>query len=207
MAGSINHVFVSTVPDEGVDTEVGPDEWNDGLVVSGGSDGQAMVRRVAAADGWELAYLGAPPAFVNVTQAANSGTGETTLHTHTLPVDFFNANKRGIRIVYRGSFAANGNAKTLRFKFGSSAAIVLNPVQGSPNGLRFEVEILVFRTASDAQVIYCKTRIGLTGAIDFDDKSTDAEDDGATIAMLFTGQSAVASSDILLDHSQVEFLA
>ena len=51
MAGKINHRFVSTVPDEGVATEFGPNELNDSLVVSAGTDGQHMVRRTAQADG------------------------------------------------------------------------------------------------------------------------------------------------------------
>src|SRR6185503_3328007 len=126
MAGEILHKFESTVPDEGVSTEVGPDEWNDSLKVDGGADGQAMVRRTSADDGWELIYLGAPLAFINATQVANSGTGETSLHSFTLPADFFNANKRAVRVTMWGSFAANGNTKTLKFKNGANV-ITLNP--------------------------------------------------------------------------------
>lgn len=205
MAGSINHAFVSTVPDEGVDTEVGPDEWNDGLVVSGGSDGMAMVRRVAAADGWELAYLGAPVAFINATQAANSGTGLTDLHSFTFPADHFNVNKRSVRYTLKGSFAANANVKTLNFVWGAGAAIVLNPVTGSPNGVRFEVEIVVTRTGSDAQNIYIKSLVGLS-AYDLVSKTGRTEDDGAAIIGKITGQSGTASSDILLDQTTVEYL-
>src|SRR5690349_18679154 len=109
MAGSIKHAYVSPVPDEGVSTEVGPDEWNADLVVAGGSDGQAMVRRTSATDGWELIYLGIPLAFSNVTQAANSGTGETDLHSYTLPAGHFAVDKKRIVIRADGSFAANAN--------------------------------------------------------------------------------------------------
>lgn len=205
MAGAINHAFESTVPDEGVSTEVGPDEWNANLEVSGGADGQAMVRRTSATDGWELIYLGAPLAFINATQVANSGTGETDLHSFTLPADFFNVNKRAIRIKAEGSFAANGNTKTLKFKLGAAGTVTLNPVTTAPNGVRFSVEILVIRTASDAQSIFAKVLVGLA-AFDLVSLTTTTEDDGATMVAKFTGQSGTASSDILLDNTTVEYL-
>jgi hypothetical protein len=205
MAGKIKHRFQSSVPDEGISTEVGPDEWNDSFVVSEGNDGAAMVRRTSATDGWETIYLGAPLAFINATQAANSGTGETDLHTFTFPVDHFNANKRAVRFILKGSFAANGNTKTLRFKWGAAAAIVLNPVTAAPNGVRFEVEIVVIRTGVDAQDVYIKSLVGLAG-YDLVSKTARTEDDGATIVGKVTGQSGTASSDILLDLTTVEYL-
>jgi hypothetical protein len=136
MAGAINLRFVSAVPDEGVASEFGPDELNDSLVVSGGLDGQAMVRRTSATDGWELINLGAMLAFINATQAANSGTGETDLHSFTYLADHFNVNKRKTRMTINGSFAANGNTKTLKFKLGSKS-VTLNPTTVAPNGVRF----------------------------------------------------------------------
>lgn len=205
MAGAIKHVFVLTVPDEGVSTEVGPNEWNDGLVVSEGADGQSMIRRTSATDGWELIYLGAPLVFINATQAANSGTGETDLHSFTLPADHFNANKRAIRIKASGSFAVNGNTKTLRFKLGGGATIVLNPVTTAPSGVRFDVEILVIRTGVDAQSVFIKSLVGLA-AFDVVSLTARTEDDGAAIIAKITGQSGTASNDILLDCTTVEYL-
>lgn len=204
MAGAIKHAFVSTVPDEGVSTEVGPDEWNDGLVLSEGADGQALVRRTSAADGFELIYLGAPLVFINATQAPNSGTGETDLHSFTLPADFFNANKRSVRIKAEGSFAANGNTKTLKFYLGTED-VTLNPVTTAPNGVRFSVEILAIRTGSDAQKIFAKVLVGLA-AFDLVSVTSATEDDGAAIIAKITGQSGTASSDILLDVTTVEYL-
>jgi hypothetical protein len=205
MAGAINHRFDSPVPDEGVAEEVGPNEWDDSLVVSEGADGQAFVRRTSATDGWELIYLGAPLAFINATQAANSGTGLTDLHAFTFPLDHFNANKRAVRYKFTGSFAANANVKTLNFVWGGGAAIVLNPVTGSPNGVRFDVEILVIRTGVDAQDIYIKSLVGLA-AYDLVSKTSRTEDDGAAIIGKITGQSGTASNDILLDCTTVEYL-
>lgn len=205
MAGAFKHAFPSPVPDEGVAEEVGPDEWNAPLVMSEGNDGAAAVRRTAEATGWELIYLGAPLAFINATQAANSGTGVTDLHSFTFPIDHFNANKRSVRYTLKGSFAANANVKTLRFVWGAGAAIDLNPVTGSPNGVRFEVEIVVTRTGVDAQNIYIKSLVGLA-AYDLVSKTSRTEDDGAAIIGKITGQSGTASSDILLDQTMVEYL-
>lgn len=205
MAGKIKLRFQSTVPDEGVATEFGPNEINDSLVVSEGADGQAAVRRTAAADGWLLGYLGAPLPFINATQAANSGTGETDLHSYAIGAAHFDANKRAIRLVAKGSFAANANAKTLRLKWGAGAAITLNPVTGSPNGVRFKVEVILVRTGVDAQDLYIETLVGLT-ALDLDSKTGRTEDDGAAQILKITGQSAVGSNDILLDYSMVEYL-
>lgn len=203
MAGSINHVFVSAVPDEGVSTEVGPDEWNDGLVVSGGSDGQAMVRRTSADDGWELMYLGAPLVFIDTTQSANSGTGETDLDSFTIAASHFNANKRAIRVTAWGSFAGNGNTKTLKLYLGSNV-ITLNPTTTAPNGVRFKVMATIIRTGVDAQKILYEVVIDTAYEIVGMDTAT--EDDGAAIIVKLTGQSGTASNDILLDQTQIEYL-
>lgn len=204
MAGLIKHAFVSPVPDEGVAEEVGPNEWNASLKVSEGLDGQAMVRRTTATDGWELINLSAPLAFENATQAANSGTGETDLHVFTLPTAHFNANKRAIRLKAYGSFAANANVKTLRLKFGAAGTVTLNPTTGSPNNLRFEIEVLIIRTASNAQHIYSRSL--LTGLLELISRVTTTETDSGALTLKLTGQSGTASNDILLDVTTVEFL-
>lgn len=203
MAGALNHRFESDVPDEGVSTEVGPDEWNDSLVMSGGADGQVPMRRTAETDGWKLVNLGALLTFINATQAANSGTGETDLHSFTIPAAHFDANKRMICVKAYGSFAANGNTKTLKLYLGSNV-ITLNPTTTAPNGVRFELEAIILRTAEDAQRIHYKVIIDT--AYEIMDLDTATEDDAATIILKLTGQSGTASSDILLDTTLVEFL-
>jgi hypothetical protein len=205
MAGTIKHAFVSTVPDEGVSTEVGPDEWNADILVAGGSDGQSMVRRTSAPDGWELINAGAPLSFENVTQAPNSGTGETDLHSFTLPTAHFNVDKRAIRLKAEGSFAANANVKTLKLKFGAAGTITLNPVTGSPNGVRFSVEATIIRTGSNAQKIFVKVLVGLL-AFDLVSMTNTTETDSGALVVKLTGQSGTGSNDILLDLTTVEFL-
>ena len=204
MAGAINHRYESEVPDEGVDTEVGPDEWNDSLVVSGGSDGQSMVRRTAEDDGWALEYRGAPVSFINATQAPNSGTGETDLHSFSLAASHLNVNKRAIRVRAWGSFAANGNTKTLKLKFGASGSVTLNPTTTAPNGKRFSVDALIIRTGSGAQAIY--SHMVIDTAFESILRTTTTETDTNALTVKFTGQSGTASSDILLDVTSIEYL-
>lgn len=204
MAGAINHRYESDVPDEGVDTEVGPDEWNDSLVMSGGSDGQAAVRRTSADDGWELTYLGAPVAFINATQAPNSGTGETDLHSFTIAASHFNVNKRKIVIEADGSFAANGNTKTLKLKFGASGSVTLNPTTTAPNGVRFYVKASILRTSSGNQ--RCRYRVWIGTALEIIGTASFTETDTNALTLKFTGQSGTASSDILLDETTIQYL-
>ncbi len=203
MAGTIKHKFASAVPDEGVSTEVGPDEWNDSLVVAGGSDGQAMVRRTSATDGWETLYLGVPIAFSNVTQAANSGTGETDLHSFTLPTAHFSVDKKKIQVRADGSFAANGNTKTLKLKFGAAGTVTLNPTTTAPNGVRFRIDAAITRTGSNAQRIRYQVWIGTSLEV-IGTASTTETDSGALVVKL-TGQSGTASNDILLDETSIDF--
>ncbi len=203
MAGKINHRFDSPVPDEGVAEEVGPNEWDDSLVVSEGNDGAAMVRRTSASDGWELIFLGAPLTFINATQAANSGTSETDLHTFTLAAAHFNANKRAVRVTAWGSFAGNANTKTLKLYNGANA-VTLNPTTTAPNGVRFKVVATLIRTAEDVQRWLYEVMIGT--AIEIMGIDAGAEDDAATMVLKLTGQSDTASNDILLDQTTVEYL-
>jgi hypothetical protein len=204
MAGAFKHRFPSPIPDELVTTEVGPDEWNDSLVMSGGNDGDFAVRRTALADGWELIKLGASLAFINVTQAGNSGAGETDLHVYTLPAGHLAVNKKGMRLTATGSFAANANTKTLRLKLGAGVNITLNAGTPAPNNKRFEVEVAIFRTASNAQVILVKTFIEGV-ALDTISKTVGAETDANALTLKITGQ-GTANNDILLDVTSIEFL-
>lgn len=206
MAGALNHRFVSEVPDEGVEEEVGPDEWNDSLVVSGGSDGMAMLRRTSADDGWELAYLGAAVAFTSLTQGANVNTSETDLHSFSIPAGHFSVTKKAIRYKGYGSFAANGNTKTVKAKFGASGSVTLNPTTTAPNGERFEFEITIYRTGTDTQKAAVKMLLSSTG-IELMSYVSFTETESGALTLKITGQSGTASSDILLDASTIEFLS
>lgn len=207
MAGKIKHRYPSVVPDELVATEVGPDEWNDSLVISEGNDGDVMVRRTALADGWELIKLGANPAWVNVTLAQNSGTGETDLHVFNLIANHFNVTRKGIRFTAWGDFTANANTKTLRLKFGAVPVnITLNPTTTAPNGVAFKVEAVIYRTGANTQIVFVTVRVGTTHeAVAV--STTGTETEANALVLKITGQSAVGSNDINLKGSMIEYLS
>jgi hypothetical protein len=202
MAGEILHRFVSTVEDAGSETEVGPDEWNDSLTVDGGSDGDAMVRRTAEDDGWRLEKRGSPLSLVNVTQAASVGAGETNLHSHVIPAAHLEVDKKLLILKGTGHFAANADPKTLEFKFGAAADIVLNNVTANPNDLAWSYEIEVYRTGSDAQRVVIKCWVGLD--LERHSQHTFTEDDGAAITCQVKG-TGTSNDDILQNVSQSDY--
>jgi hypothetical protein len=202
MAGTIKHRFVNPVADAGSATETGPNEWNDSEVVAGGADGDAMVRRTAEPDGWRLEKRGSPLAQVNVTPAGNVGAGETTLHSHTIPASHLDAAGKNVALEGGGSFAANGTAKLLEFKFGAVADYVLNPVTGSPNALDWRYSIEVFRTGASTQRLHIRCWVGLIEQIN--DSLTATETDTASIVCLIKATGGV-NNDIIQDWSKTRY--
>lgn len=204
MAGKLNHRYVSDVVDEGVEEEVGPDEWNDSLVLSEGSEGQVPVRRTAEDDGFELEYLGAPPAFVDSTQVGNVSTNETDLMDHVIAAAHLDVNNRALRLKAWGSFAGNANTKTLKLKVGAAGTVTLNPTTTAPNGVRWELEATLIRTGVDTQKLI--TKLIIDTAVESLILTSLTEDDAVAITVKLTGQSDTASNDILQDASMLEYL-
>lgn len=204
MAGAINHRFDSPVADAGVSTEVGPNEWDDSHVLSGGNDGDVMVRRTSAGDGWELIKVGANPSWVQNADVSNSGTGETDLHIYTIPASHFNVNNRAIRLTAWGVFTANANTKTIRVRFGGGTAIVVNAVTAAPNGSRWRVTVTVMRTSSGNQELFWESMVALLH--EAVNRQAQTETDTNAITFKVTGQSGTGSSDMKIEGSMVEFL-
>ncbi len=191
--GTIKHRFASPVADAGSATEVGPNEWNDTEVMAGGSEGMVPVRRVAAADGWLWALVGAPPANVQNGSVQNSGAGETDLMSHVIAANSLNVNNRSIKFRIGGVTAANATAKTLKFKLGTTV-ITLNPTTVAPNGLTWEGSITVIRTGASAQLIFGRFTFNALPT-EYFAISTAAETDTANITAKVTGQGG-ANGDI-----------
>lgn len=202
MAGKLKHRFVSPVADAGSATEVGPNEWNDQLVMSEGADGDTPVRRTAEADGWRLEKRGAPLAQVNTTAAGNVGAGETNLQAHTIPASHFDTNGKSVTLKGGGLTAANANAKLIEFKFGTEADYILGPVTGSPNAQDWMYEIEIIRTGVDTQRLHIRSWIGLIEQVN--DSLTAAQDDGAAIVCQFKG-TATADNDIVQHWSKIAY--
>lgn len=202
MAGEITHRFVSPVADAGDPTEVGPDEWNDSLTVSGGNDGDAMVRRTAETDGWRLEPRAAPLSQVSTTAAANAGAGETNLHAQTIPASHLEANSKMVTLRGGGSVAANATPKNIEFKFGTETDLTLNATTAAPNGLDWSYEIQIIRSGSDTQRLHVKMWMGLV--FELNDTRTATQDDGAAIVCQFKG-TAGADNDIIQNWSSIHY--
>jgi len=204
MAGKIKHKFPSPVADEGIATEVGPNEWNDSLAMSEGTDGDIPVRRTALADGWELIKLGASPLWVKSNDVGNSGTSETDLHSYTIPAAHFNVNNRAIRLSAWGAFTANANTKTIRVRFGGGTAIVINPVTAAPNGSRWSLAVVIVRRASNDQELLFESKVALLH--ETNGRQLQTETDSGALVLKVTGQSGTAGSDMTINGSMVEYL-
>lgn len=76
MAGTIKHRFQSSGTDSSDASLVRKTEWNDSLVVAGGSNSQLMQRDTGASDGWSL--------LASALAYAQGGTGATSYTTNRL---------------------------------------------------------------------------------------------------------------------------
>jgi hypothetical protein len=72
LTGAIHHRHHSTLPNGTSDIDV--DEWNDSLIIAGGSTGQVLARDDAQADGWGWT------AAMARTDVGNTFTGDQTIH-------------------------------------------------------------------------------------------------------------------------------
>lgn len=88
------------------------------------------------------------------TSSTASGTVQSTeyvLNSVTIPATEF-AGARGVRCQFVGTLAANANAKTLKFYFGSTVVTTLTG--DTDNGADFTSEITVFRTGQSTQTAF-----------------------------------------------------
>jgi len=131
---------------------------------------------------------------------ANTGTAQTgantnvkTLYTYTMLANTFVNVGDSVRYHAAGTFASNGNTKTLTAHIGSS---VLGTLASTANGAAWEVEVHAYMAGVGSQRIVTKITIrGVVTDIEFDIKS---EDETGTIELKITGQNGTASaSDIV----------
>lgn len=125
------------------------------------------------------------------TPVGNPGTtAEGDLMTYTLPANALSANEKGIAWELSGKFAANGNNKQLRIKFGSVTVFDSGVI--TDNNVVWKAILRVRRTASNAQKIECLVIKGT--AIIASTISTATESDSGTIVMKATGQSGTSGT-------------
>ena len=101
-------------------------------------------------------------------QTSVSGIGnladltDDTLFTYTLPASCLDANNQGIVIEAFGSFAANGNNKTVKLWFGASMAF--SSGVRTNNNVGWNARLILSRTGASAQI---GTGFGMAGSTPF----------------------------------------
>lgn len=134
--------------------------------------------------------------YANFGSFGNVGSGETDLVAPKYSPNLLDVNGRIVRIVAEGTFAANGNTKTLRQYLGTTATTIFAV---TTSGGRWRVEIEIMRSGAATQIIKALVHIGATVLAPV--SGTIAETLANDLSLKLTGQSsAVSTNDIVLEY-------
>jgi hypothetical protein len=135
-------------------------------------------------------------ASVDTTQHANAFPAETTLSTFSLTASTLSSNLKGIKVSAGGTYAANGNTKTLKFYFGGTAVTLYAAAQ---NGGSWHFFVYVIRTGAATQkIVGLYSGVSAAGVVvNTTVSTTAAETLSGAITVKTTGTSGTAASDIL----------
>lgn len=152
-----------------------------------------------------LAKIGGTIDAQTATVGNPATTAEGDLMTYTLPANALSANGKGIVWKLLGKLAANGNDKRIKIKFGSVTVFDSGVV--TDNGVRWSAELVVYRTASNAQKIAYKVWKGT--ALVAHDVAATTETDSAGIILKATGTSPTtgAASDVTQESDLKQYAA
>lgn len=152
---------------------------------------------------WPAAFDGdAISLDTNTTAASNVSTTETDLMTYSLPAGALAVNGQKVRVTGWGTYAANGNTKTVRLRFGST---IISTRAGTGNNVAWWIQAIVVRTGDATQVASgIQLEVGNAGQ---PTSTSPAETLSSAVTIKLTGQSATASDDITARGFMVEWLA
>lgn len=152
---------------------------------------------------WPAAFAGdALSLTTNTTQAVNGATVETDLMVYSLPAGTLAVNGQKLRITGAGTFAANGNTKTIRIRFGGT---IVSTRATTASGGAWTIQAVVVRTGAATQKAFgTQFESGNGGQTTY---TTPAETLSGAIDVKLTGQSGTASSDVVGEIFTVEWLA
>jgi len=136
------------------------------------------------------------------TTAANSGTGETDLHAPSILANTLAADGDAIRVTMAIRTAANGNAKTVKLKFGSTTLI--DSGAASTSGENCVLRATIMRTGATSQIAWCEI-LAFSGWTSKGEYVTATETLSGAVTLKATGQGG-ASNDIVQGWTIVEFL-
>lgn len=88
---------------------------------------------------------------VNTTAASNASTGETDLISYTLPANTLVNDGDSLEVQAWGTYAANGNNKTVKLKFGSQTILDTGAI--AANGGSWSIKANIIRTSATTQEI------------------------------------------------------
>jgi len=100
-----------------------------------------------------LAYRRAGRVHSDTVAVGNSGTGERSLMTWTMPAGILNETGRSITVKVWGDTAANGNNKTLRCYYDSQLIASFGPTASNKQPWSLEYTILVGPTLNAEQIL------------------------------------------------------
>lgn len=140
--------------------------------------------------------------YVNTTAVGNVGAGEDTLMTYPLVANTLSADGKALRILFSGTGANNGNAKTCTFYFGATTLAIFS---GSTTAnFKFSGTIIVYRTGAATQYIVATYNIDDGSSfVGFSKDTTAAETLSGAVTVKFTGQSGASATDDVIQKSML----
>lgn len=131
---------------------------------------------------------------------------EKVLGSIPYPANTLTANGQAIRVTAWGTFAANGNTKTLRMRANGLGSSTVSSASGAYNGLSWRIELVFQRTGAATQDNSAMTYVGTTiAANDVVLGHTVALNGDATLVI--TGENGfAAANDIVLEGFIAEYV-
>lgn len=171
---------------------------------SGTSKGLVFTDGVQAGSGTGRAKVGGVLKTI-ATTSSNTGSGETDLHSYTVPANTLAADGDSIRFTMVFKATTSGNNKIVRVKWGSTTILTTVTVAGG-SSLSFFITGMITRTGATAQVT--GTIVGMPAefaATTFGNEVDGAATLSGSVVLKATGQGG-ASTEITQVSSVIEFL-
>jgi hypothetical protein len=140
----------------------------------------------------------------NTTTVGNSGTGEDLLYSYTVPASILSVNKDSLRGFVAGSYAANGNNKNIRVKFGTTLTMLTTGAIAANTG-SWRVDFMVIRTGATTQKCVASYTSSNTTLDETCTYGVASETLSSATVIEVTGE-ATATNDIVGEMFRVEFL-
>jgi hypothetical protein len=130
--------------------------------------------------------------YVDSGTHANTTSGETDLASYSVPANTLAVNNQSLRVKAWGTFAANGNTKTIKVKFGSTSVTLF--ALGTGGGGNWVIEAVIIRTGAATQdyEMHCINDVASPGTMSI---STAAETLSGAVTLKLTGQ-GTSTNDI-----------